>query len=151
MEQMGYFVLSSDLSLTFKYFWMTGVFIKSKFICRLLSILWESIISCKILQTYIIMDNTSDEGDLDKKKAAPAILQYCNNPIHGIKRVLRSPSNLGPPSNSELQGPPFYHSILHIVPWNSPNSEIDEGHIWVGSTIQTNRKQNTSKKEDFKD
>ena len=35
-------------------------------------------------------------------------------------------------------------SILHMIPWNSPNSKMDEEHICVGSTIQANRKQNES-------
>ena len=35
-------------------------------------------------------------------------------------------------------------------PWSSPNGEIDEGYIWVWSTRQTNREQNTSDREDFK-
>ena len=36
--------------------------------------------------------------------------------------------------------PPFSISILHKIPWNSPNGEMDEGHIWVWSTIQAESK-----------
>ena len=60
------------------------------------------------------------------------------------------PSSLGLPSNSGLQGAPFSLSVLHMIPWNSPNSEMDEGHIWVWSTAQLSRKQNASNREDFK-
>ena len=41
------------------------------------------------------------------------------------------PSSLGPPSNSGLQGSPFSLTIWHMIPWNSPNGEMDGGHIWV--------------------
>ena len=61
-----------------------------------------------------------------------------------------SPFKLGPPGNYRLEGPPFSLSILHIIPWNNPNGEIDEGHTRVGSTIQTNRKQNASNRDDLK-
>ena len=55
---------------------------------------------------------------------------------HCIKRDLMSPpfksgstSNLGSPSNSELQGHPFSLSTLHMIPSNSPNGEMDESCI----------------------
>lgn len=31
---------------------------------------------------------------------------------------------------------PLSHSILHMIPWNSPNEEMNEGHIWVWSNIK---------------
>ena len=34
--------------------------------------------------------------------------------------------------------------------WNIPNVEIDEGYIWVWSTTQTNRNQNESNRDSFK-
>ena len=36
-----------------------------------------------------------------------------------------------------------------MIPWDSPNGEMDEEHVWVGSFIQTNGKQNGSYKERF--
>ena len=76
---------------------------------------------------------------------------------HGKKRGLwsthfqiRFPPNLGPPSNSGFQGLPFQPlSITLWLLWNCPNSGIDEGHIWVWSAIQTNRKQNACNRKDF--
>ena len=53
------------------------------------------------------------------------------------------------PSYSVLQGPPFSLSMLNMIPWNSPNDKMDEGNIWVGSTIQISRKQNASNRKDF--
>ena len=55
----------------------------------------------------------------------------------------------GPPPYN--LGPPFDLSIVHMIPWNSPNGGMDEGNVWVGSTIQTNRNQNASNREDFED
>ena len=37
-----------------------------------------------------------------------------------------------------------------MIPENSPNVKIDEGCNWVWSDIQTNRRQNGSNREDFK-
>ena len=37
-----------------------------------------------------------------------------------------------------------------MIASNSPNGEMDDGYIWVRLTIQTNRKQNASNTEDFK-
>ena len=59
------------------------------------------------------------------------------------------PSNSGSPV---IQGSKFPHaslSILHMIPKNNPHGKMDEGHIWVWSTLQTNRKQNESNREDF--
>ena len=55
-----------------------------------------------------------------------------------------------PPAIQGSKVSPFSLSILHMIPKNSPNFEMDEGHIWVWSTIQTSRKQNASNREDFK-
>ena len=67
-----------------------------------------------------------------------------------MERSLRSPLQFATPSNSELQGPaPFkLLSIKHLIPWNSSNGEMDEGHVWVWSNTQTTRKQDVSDKED---
>ena len=60
------------------------------------------------------------------------------------------PSNLGLPVIQGSKIPPFQSlSIKYMTPWNSPNSEMDNAHIWIGSTMQTNRKQNASNREDF--
>ena len=56
---------------------------------------------------------------------------------------------LGLPKNPLLQGPPFSVSILHTIPWNSPNGDMNERHTWLGWKIQTNRKQDESYREDF--
>ena len=40
--------------------------------------------------------------------------------------------------------------ILHMIPRSTPNGEMDKGYIWVWLTIQTNRKQNASNREDLK-
>ena len=60
-----------------------------------------------------------------------------------------SPFKLGPPVIQGSYVPPFSLSILHMIPWNSLNIEMDEEHIRVGSTIQTNRKRNASSRKDF--
>ena len=60
--------------------------------------------------------------------------------VWGFPFQIRPHSDIGPPSLS----------ILHMIPWNNPHGEIIEGHVWVGSTIQTSRKQNVSNMEDFK-
>ena len=80
---------------------------------------------------------------------------HINNSIefhtHGMKRGLRSPpSTFDPPCNSRLRESPFNLSLLHMVPWNSATGDMDEGYIWVWSTMQTNREQNASNMEDFK-
>ena len=65
--------------------------------------------------------------------------------LQGIERSLRSPLFFRSLCNSGLQGPlSFSFSILQMIPWNSPNGEMYEGHIWVSSTIQISRKQNAS-------
>ena len=79
--------------------------------------------------------------------------------MHGMKRGLRSSFQISPPIPSNLgsyplviqssQVPPFSLSRIHMIPWNSLNGETDEGHIWVGSTIQINRKQDASNRDDF--
>ena len=54
------------------------------------------------------------------------------------------PFKSSPPPKKKFRDPrssPSSLSILHMIPGNSPNSEMNEGHIYVGSTIQTNRKQ----------
>ena len=57
--------------------------------------------------------------------------------------ALGPPSYLSSLSNSGFQGPPFKPlNIKHMISWNNPNGEMDEGHIWLGSITQTNRKQN---------
>ena len=65
---------------------------------------------------------------------------------HAFKSGL--PSSLGPPVIQGSKFPPFSLSIIHI-PWNNPNGELYEEHIWVLSTIQTSRKQNASYKGRF--
>ena len=100
--------------------------------------------------------------------------EHCCYKIHTLlmKAVLTSfstdnpPPYIGytPPFLQENLDPPFYDFwkiqppinkgitpwILHMIHWNSPNGEIDEGYIWIWSIIQTNRKQNASNREDFK-
>ena len=54
-------------------------------------------------------------------------------------------SNFGP---LVIQGSEVHLShSQYYIPWNSPNGEMDEGYIWVGSTIQTNRKQKASNRK----
>ena len=67
-----------------------------------------------------------------------------------LKGVWGSLFKLGLPKNSLLQGPSFSLSILLMIPWNSPNGEMNEGHTWLGWTMQTNRKEDASYREDFK-
>ena len=52
-------------------------------------------------------------------------------PFIGETFAIRPPSNLGPPVIQGPKVPYFSPSILHIIHWNSPNIEIDEGQIWV--------------------
>ena len=60
---------------------------------------------------------------------------------HDSKRGLRLPlSNQVPPIIQGSKVPPFSLSILHIIPWNSPNGEMDERYIWIWSTKQTGSK-----------
>ena len=71
----------------------------------------------------------------------------------GMKRGLRPPSfKSGPRSNSWLQSPPFepLNITYDLLKQNSANGEMDEGHIWLSSTIQTSRNKNTSDGEGFK-
>ena len=67
-----------------------------------------------------------------------------------LKGVWGFPFKLGLPKNPLFQGPPFSLSILHMIPRNSPNGDMKEGHNWLGWTIQTSRKQDASYREDFK-
>ena len=52
--------------------------------------------------------------------------------------------NLGPPviQGSKVLPPPK-------IPRNSPNGEMEEGQIWVWSTIQTDKMQIANNREDF--
>ena len=50
----------------------------------------------------------------------------------------------GPPVIQGSKVLPFNLSVSYIIPWNSLNGEMNEGYIWVRSTIKTNRKQNAS-------
>ena len=52
-----------------------------------------------------------------------------------------------PPVVQDSKVSSFNLSILPMIPWNSPNGKIDDGHIWVGSTIQTIRKKNASNRK----
>ena len=56
------------------------------------------------------------------------------------------PFKLGPPVIQSSNVPPFSSSILHMVLWNSPDSEIYEGQIWVWSTLQTESKMQVTRK-----
>ena len=61
---------------------------------------------------------------------------------HGIRRCQRSPPFiLAPFNNSGFQSPLLSPSILHVIPWKSPNGEMDKGH--------EKTKQNASIREDF--
>ena len=65
-----------------------------------------------------------------------------------MKRVLRSPFQFRFP-HYVIQGSkvaPFSLSVLHLIPWNSHSSEMDEGRIWVWSTVETSKKQNARNK-----
>ena len=66
------------------------------------------------------------------------------------REVWDLPYNLGPPVIQSSKVPPPFKplSIKHLIPWNSSNGEMDEGHVWVWSNIQTTRKQDVSDKED---
>ena len=50
-------------------------------------------------------------------------------------------------THSHLCSPVIQGFQVPLSPF--PNGEMDEGYIWVWSTMQTNRKQTASSREDF--
>ena len=66
-----------------------------------------------------------------------------------MKRGLRPPFQFCPTVIQGSKVSSYYLSVLDMIPLNSPNSGMDKGHIWVWSTIETKRKPNESKREDF--